>query len=279
MRTRVCAAALLTGLLSAGFGSPAAASVTLGELAPGVPTSCSASFDFLQLSSPGNTYAMPAAGVVTSWTHKSQVGMGQEPTLKVFRKTGDPMSYAVVGHDGPHPIAATSTETFSASIPVQAGDVLGITGAGGANIGCQFGGTVGETGFRSGNLADGAFGDFASGGTDERLNLTAVLEPTSTFTLAKPGLNRKKGTATLTATVPNPGTLVASGKGVRASGLAASSKVVAAGTVRLVVRAKGRQRKKLNDTGAVKVKLNITFTPVSGQPSTLTRKLKLKKNV
>jgi hypothetical protein len=41
----------------------------------------------------------------------------------------------------------------------------------------------------------------------------ADIEPTSTFTLGKAKLNKKKGTATLAATVPNPGELIGSGKG------------------------------------------------------------------
>jgi hypothetical protein len=47
--------------------NPAAGSVTVGQVAPGVPTSCSNSFDFLQHSTPDNSYAMPATGVITSW--------------------------------------------------------------------------------------------------------------------------------------------------------------------------------------------------------------------
>ena len=49
-----------------------------------------------------------------------------------------------------------------------------------------------------------------------RLNISAVVEPTNSFTLGKPKLNKKKGTATLAVNVPNSGTGVW-GKGVKAA--------------------------------------------------------------
>ena len=41
------------------------------------------------------------------------------------------------------------------------------------------------------------------------------LRPSNSFTLAKPKLNKHKGTATLAATVPEPGKLALAGKGVK----------------------------------------------------------------
>jgi hypothetical protein len=180
----------------------------------------------------------------------------------------------VVGRDGPEPVPANLTTTFPASIAVKAGDVLGITGAGGPNIACAFLGEPGEYGYRESNLADGAFGDFDLL-PNSRLNVTAVLDPASAFTVGKAKRNRKRGTATVTVTVPNPGELSVSGKGVRGTGAAAISKVVAAGAVKLTIRAKGKARRKLSQEGKVKVKPKITFTPTSGDPRTQARKLKL----
>ena len=57
------------------------------------------------------------------------------------------------------------------------------------------------------------------------------------------GLLRRKGTATLTVEVPNPGELTVSGKGVKAAsaeGAVISKTVGAAGEVKLKIRAKGR---------------------------------------
>jgi hypothetical protein len=266
---------LLIGLvasLSLLSGVPSAsASITVGQIAPGTPTSCSNSFEFLQVSSPDVSYTMPASGVITSWSHRSQVGMGQTPTLKIYRKVGDPASYQVVSHDGPHPVAPNTVVTFPASAAVKAGDVLGITGQGGAaNIGClHFGGT-GQRGAHNGDLGASGTGDFELG--TGRLNVSAVLVPDNAFTLGGTVRNKKRGTATITVNVPNPGALTGSGNGVKVSAVAAT----AAGPVTLKVRASGKKKRKLNQTGKVKVAPTILYAPTGGDPSSQSVKLKLK---
>jgi hypothetical protein len=132
---------------------------------------------------------------------------------------------------------------------------------------------------RLGDLADGASPEtFSSPGGPIRINVTAVFVPTNTFTLGATKLNKKNGTATLTVNVPNPGELTATGKGVMAASRAVISKTVgAAGEVELVIRAKGKKARALSETGKVKIKPKITFTPTGGDPSTQSRKLKLKK--
>jgi hypothetical protein len=264
-------------VLSAIGPSSTAASVTVGQVSPGVPTSCSNSFDFVQHSTPDNSYAMPATGVITSWTHRSQSGVGQTPTLKIFRKIGDPGSYQQVAHDGPHPIAANTLLTFPASIPVQAGDLLGLTGAGGAvNIGCSFTGP-GDVSGHTPNLADGGSGVFALGSADHRINASAVLNPTNTFTLGSVTRNKKKGTATLSLTLPNPGDLAVSGTGATTALVAGASSAVSAGATSLRIKATGKKRKKLSSTGKVKLTLAITYTPTGGDPSSQSMKVKLRK--
>jgi hypothetical protein len=256
----------------------ASASVTIGQVAPGVPTSCSNSFDFVQYSTPDDSYAMPAAGLITSWTHHSQVGTGQTPTLKIFRKVGEPASYQQVGHDGPHPIDPNTTKTFPSSVAVKAGDVLGLTGAGGAvNIGCIFTG-LGQDALRTpGLLNDGDIGDFTVGSTNRRLNVSAVLEPTNTFAAGAVTRHKKKGTATLALSLPNPGELTASGNGTNAAVVAGAGSAVSAGATSLLIKATGKKRKKLNASGKVKLSLAITYTPTGGDPSTQSVKVKLKK--
>jgi hypothetical protein len=258
--------------------SPAAAagSVTVGQLAPGTIMSCSKNFDFLQASSPDNAYVMPAAGVITSWTHRSQVGAGQKVSLKIFRKIGDPAKYQLVGRDGPHPVVASTDTTFPASIAVQAGDVLGITGEfGSVSIGCEFNGP-GETASHTPSLADGGFADFNIS-TTNRLNVTAILNPTNTFTLGSIVRHKKKGTASLAVNLPNPGELTASGAGASATDAAVISKVVSAGATSLLIKATGKKQKTLNRTGKVKLSLAITYTPTGGDPSSQSVKVKLRK--
>ena len=260
------------------IASPAAATVTVGQIDSGTPTSCSNSFEFVQRSTPDNSYVMPATGVITSWTHRSQSGLGQMPTLKIYRKVAEPARYQVVGHDS-QPISQNTTKTFPASIPVKAGDLLGLTGAGGAvNIGCLIFGSSGngEYGYFMGNLGDGASNDFLTGGG--RLNVSATLQPTNTFTLGKVKRNEKKGTATLTAKVPNPGLLTGSGNGVKVASVARPSRTVSApGNVKLKIRAKGQKKRQLDQTGKVKLGVNVTYTPTGGDPSTESKKVKLTK--
>jgi hypothetical protein len=73
---------------------------------------------------------IPASGVVTRWTFN--VGLALPPgfstSLKILRGgTGTPKQFQVVADSGPMPINGGST-TFSARIPVQAGDFVGTFG-------------------------------------------------------------------------------------------------------------------------------------------------------
>ncbi len=203
-------------------------------------------------------------------------------TFKVFRPNGG-LSYKVVGHDGPQPLNPGVVNTFATSIAVQPGDIIGLHhGDNAAETACNFDTT--DTYFElAGDLLDGQSGTFHDYGPGNccfyRLNVTAVFDPSNTITVGKTTLNRKKGTATLNLTVPNPGELVASGKGVKAAsaGRAVTSKAVSAGPATLLIRAKGKQRKKLNATGKVKLKVTISYTPTNGNPATRSTKVKLKK--
>lgn len=97
-------------------------------------------------------------------------------------------------------------------------------------------------------------------------------------------LNKAKGTAILPVTVPGSGNLSIGGSGVvhKRSGLAGLSRlaraVTTAGTYKLTVKAKGKSKRKLLDTGKVKVKAVVTFKPSSGDAVHDTRKITLKKN-
>ena len=75
----------------------------------------------------------------------------------------------------------------------------------------------------------------------------AALTPVNTFSVGKTQLNRKKGTATLSFEVPNAGELTGSGKGAKVASGARSSKAVQARTATLLVKAKGKKKRKLND--------------------------------
>jgi hypothetical protein len=281
----------LVSLLLAAGASTGRASITLGQLGPdgSPPPICSiVAVDQAQQSvTSGNTYVVPttvAQGTITSWSHNATGGPEQTLTMKIFRKVSEPARYMVIGHDGPRPLAESTLNTFTTSIPVKPGDVLGLNqGSGGGGTQCRFP-VPGELdhSLRFGNLGDGESEDFIFGDGGYRLNMSAVLVPANTFSLSPITRNKKKGTASLTATVPNPGELTGSGKGVKvssAAGAVTSKTVAAPGEVKLTIRAKGRNQATLNETGKVKVKPKISYTPTGGDPSTQSVKVKLKKNL
>jgi hypothetical protein len=266
------AAVGLAILITAGSSS-AAASVTVGQTQATAET-CGSGIDWVQPTvTSGNSFVVPATGTITSWSTNSNT-MGGALTLKIFRQLGG-LNYVVVGHDGPHSLSPSTLNSFTGiSVPVKAGDVLGLN-AGTGSPGCVFGVPGDAAYFR----ADVQSGEFAPE-PDVRLNITAVLNPSNTFTLGATTRNKKKGTATIAANVPNRGTLTASGKGVRRTGAAVISKVVTApGKVKLRIRARGRKRRTLLRTGRVKLKVRITYTPTGGDPRIRSRKVTLKKRL
>jgi hypothetical protein len=258
--------------------------VTIGQLAPESPPPavCAEGLDFAQPTvTSGNTYVVPANGTITSWSHNAAAGTGQMLKMKIFRQVAG-LTYMAVGHDGPRNLNGGALNTFPASIPVKLGDVLGVNAANaelGPDNACAFSLPGDSFLAHGGDLADGAMGAFVTL-SNFRVNATAVFVPTNTFSLGDIDRNKKKGTATLTVNVPNPGELVLSGKGVKrasAAGAVVAKTVTAPGDVELKIRARGKKKRKLNEEGKVKVKPNVTFTPTGGDPSTQSRRLKLKK--
>lgn len=103
------------------------------------------------------------------------------------------------------------------------------------------------------------------------LDVSATFAPDNRFTLAKPKLNRKKGTATLTATVPGPGKLVLKGNGLKKTSASAHG----AGKVKLKVKVAKKTAKKLKSKGKAKVTAKVTYTPTGGKANTESKKIKL----
>ena len=137
------------------------------------------------------------------------------------------------------------------------------------------------------NFATGAPGAFAVAVDSLTAPPASPSSPSNAFTVEKPKLNKKKGTATLTVEVPGPGALVLAGKGLVTQQSAAASRaataapqVVTAGSkVTLKVVSKGKKRRALNRTGKVKVVANITYTPTGGSPRTEPKRIGLIKQV
>ena len=279
--------ASLAALALTGASSLAAASVTIGQLAPGAspPLVCNIGpADRLQpVVGSGNSYVVPGTGTITSWSTNAGAGPDQSLTMKIFRKVGDPAFYRAVGHDGPRPLSGGLVNSFPTNIAVQAGDVLGLNNADATTHpnACLFDAdVVGDLLFRAGDLNDGQEAGFnVSSFAGRRNNVTSVFNPSNTFSVGNTTLNKKKGTATITFDVPNPGDLNASGKGVKAASAAVTNKAVSVGQAQLLIKAKGKKKRKLNEAGKVKLSVAVTYTPTGGDPATQKLKLKLKKKV
>jgi hypothetical protein len=107
--------------------------------------------------------------------------------------------------------------------------------------------------------------------------------PSNAFSFGKLKLNKKKGTAVLPVIVPGAGTLTLTGKGLvkqrparPAPTTAALAKAVGgAGTVKLLVKTKGKAKRKLNRNGRLKVTLKVTFAPTGGVAASRTKTIKL----
>jgi hypothetical protein len=280
-RLRATLASSLAVLSLIATASPTAASETIGRLAPTPSVSCTGStFDLLEPTvTTGTRYVVPAlppasALVISSWSHNAAPTPATGAlTLKVFRKVADPATYRVVSHDGPRDLTPGTLNTVPANVPVEPGDVIGINSAMPASTACFFDATENLLG-RPGNLGDNEAGDFMTL-SEKDINVSAVVSPSNSFTPGYPKYNKKTGTARLPVSVPNPGELAVSGKGVQAAGARSAMSVSAPGTVKLQVRVKGSKRKKLARTGAVAVKVALTFTPTGGDANTRLVKLRL----
>jgi hypothetical protein len=120
--------------------------------------------------------------------------------------------------------------------------------------------------------------DFVIKGT----NTTPPPPPSNAISIGKPELNKKKGTAIEPVTVPGPGELTLSGAGVasqRPARPTRSMPVTGAGVVNLLVKPKGKTKKKLKKAGKAKAKLTITFTPTGGTANVQQKTVKLKKKL
>jgi hypothetical protein len=119
------------------------------------------------------------------------------------------------------------------------------------------------------------------GGTAGPSDIGAFEFPTATppaavcsiFTIGKLKLNKKKGTADLTLTVPGSGSLNASGKGLKST----TANATVAGEIKIKLKASGKSKHKLADKGKLKLKVKLAWTPTGGAATTQTDKATLKK--
>ena len=270
--TRWLSAAAITLATTASLSCvpSAGAVVTVGQLAPSSPTpQCSGTADYLQPSvTGGNLYIARQAGTITSWSTRSS-GAGATYVFKVFRRTSDPDIFQVIAHAPAHELTA-GVNTVPVHIAVRSGDMIGLNESGSLNS-CTFSQLGDGLLTRPGGLADGSSGQFGPR-NDVRLNLSAVLAPSNDFSIDSVSRDRKHGTATVMMSVPNPGMLTISGKGLKKR---PAKNIAVAGMAQFNVAAVGKRKQKLERRGKVAMSPNLTFSPAGGDSATQTFTVKL----
>lgn len=271
---RLTAAVAVLGLGMAA-AAPAHASVTIGQLPTAAPSPrCTVDADYLQPSvTGGNLYIARQAGTITSWSTNS-FNSGATYVFKVFRRTSDPDVFQVIARSEPHSLLP-GLNTVPVSIPVRSGDMIGINESGAPNS-CTFVLPGDSVLSHPGDLSDGAAGEF-SAVEDVRLNLSAVLVPSNEFTLGTVTRDRRRGSASLTAYVSNPGLVTISGKGLKRQ---VAKTVAVPGPVPFQIASAGSFKRRLERKGKVAVNPTVTFYPAGGDPASksITVRLRMRRH-
>jgi surface antigen len=196
---RVSLLGMLMAFVALAFSASASALIAVGQVAPPnrVPNTCSVKtpYDELQqTTAAGDSYRVPTAGTLVSWSTRPGVASGQVMGFKVFRPTA-PGTYTVVGQDGPRLLTPGVLNSFFIAIPVQEGDLIGIHLPGGAVTDCNFTALAGDSvRFGVGDTPVGASTAMNDGMfSDARLNVTATLLPPPTITAIAPASGSVKG--------------------------------------------------------------------------------------
>ncbi len=291
-------ATLLATIAGAAFASQVSATVTIGSNLGGIPDNgggptieafptkndpgcnAGAACTVTNLALPaahqsGGGLTSPVNGTVTSWVARANTGNGI--SLQVLRQISG-ITYSGVATSAPQSWPAQVSPAFPTSLPIQRGDTIGLLNP---NQNLVFAETPGATSAAwylapGGPLADGATRAADAIGSTRETLVRAIVEPTNTVTAGTIARNKKKGTATVTISVPNPGQLSYAGTGANASGPAS---VASPGDVQVTVRATGKKRKKLNRKGKASVSFATTFTPNFGAAGITSTNLTLRKKV
>jgi hypothetical protein len=274
---------LLAGLtLALGFalGGSAQGAVTIGSNLTGpadeINPGCSVACTIMNLAVPTDTapggLTSPVNGTVTSWQFKS-VTAGGSIALRILRPAGG-NSFTGAGTSAPMTPNGTvpAQGPFVTSLPIRAGDFVGLNATAMQTPLIDTPAT--ELYWNAPTLADGQTAQGTSG--TREVAVQAVVEPSNTVTFGTVSRNKKKGTARITMTVPNAGTLSYGGFCVTVAG---PSSVAAPGDFQLIVKACGKQKKRLRTKGKVRVAFNVGFTPVNGRFGATNESVTLRKKL
>jgi hypothetical protein len=224
------------------------------------------------LPEPDTRTSSPVFGTVVKW--RVLQAAGGPLRLQVLRPNEDG-TFTGVATSAPQTPQSLGTEEFATNLPIQPGDRIGVINTNNSDrLGVV---TVAGASLifwapplaNSESRAPNPMGPFSA-----EIALNADVRPVSNdFDLGAVKKNKHKGTAKLTVTVPDPGTLTLSGAGLKKT----TAEATEPGDVTLAVKSKGAKRTKLRNTGKVKVKPSVTFAPTGIAPGTESRKLVLKK--
>jgi hypothetical protein len=218
----------------------------------------------------------PVNGTVTSWSFKSGSAAPNPIRLRVLRQVSAviPPVYTGAGTSAPVPTALGVVGPNATSLPIKAGDTVGLN----AKDSLVEANTAGarQAFWAVPPLADGDTRPSNATFTNVEVLVQATIEPTNTVVVGAVTRNKKKGTATVTISVPNSGQLSYAGTGLNIIGPAS---IAAPGDIQLTVSATGKKRKKLKRKGKVSVSFGTTFTPNFGAAAITPASFKLRKKL
>jgi len=224
----------------------------------------------------------PVNGTITTWRIRTGITPGPA-ALRVVR----PLAGGLYTSGSATPQVtptANAISDYAAQLPIQRGDLIGVDccGAGGATFFTASTPQTTRLDFEPGPLAAGP--GTAPGGSDNfEVLVNADIEPTSAFTVTK--VRRSKGSSiSVTAQLPNPGTLIAGDPHDYALGapggkpllLKAGQTEAGEGSVTVKTRTTQLTRDRLARRGRLKMRVKVLFTPTGGLPSAHLLKVKLK---
>ena len=168
------------------------------------------------------------------------------------------------------------TRTFDTSLPIRAGDQIGLGATNSAGTP-----TSGVTGTSFENFADFADGSQSgaplSTSSNSLVLFNADVEPTNTFSLSAAQANKKRGTATVVATLPNAGSLQVQGTALQPQTLTFSTEGPQTATLLPTKSTKKRLKRKGKASGSATFTYTPNFGSATAQTVAIGLRLKLKK--
>jgi hypothetical protein len=205
------------------------AQITVGQTAPDlsvVNSSCTSDNGYNEVQTKvaaGASYQVPSAGILTSWTTFPKDGgrLG----LAVYRPVAG--QYLLLAVDGPRIVLAGALRTIPVTIPVQAGDLIGLAVPTVPSASCAFatGNPGDELIYQSGNAPVGTTIAFPPENNESsfRLNVSATLLPPPTIASISPASGSIKGVETTIAGTDFAGVSAVSFGGVPAKSFTVDS--------------------------------------------------------